>query len=258
MFGSIVGNGIRYAGRFRLVLPLYLAVLLLSLFQIWPLFGADRLMNPLLTQLADRPADLLVDIMSNAPDQAGRTVAAWSGLTVLLTLLFGAIYNFFSGGILSVWHGSRSLWEGSRYFFLCFSGLGLVLGFLLMIALAIGIGIGMRAGAMAGAISAIVLLQLVNLFGEYARAAAVIQNRRNPLLLLGRAMRVVMTKLPGVLMLAIVGLGLHSAVALLYGSLTTRVSGFPITILVEQSVILAWLWIKLLRLAWALSLTAAT
>ncbi|MDZ4717697.1 MAG: hypothetical protein SH847_04455 [Roseiflexaceae bacterium] len=255
ILAAIVG-GLKNASRFRLVLPLYLGVLLLSLIQIWPLFGNTALYNPVLGALADHTADVFVDLVTNAPDAAASTAAAWSGLTLLLTLLVGAIYNLFSGGMLSAWAGTRSFWAGSRYFFLSFMGLGFILGFLLVIAIAIGAGIGVAFGLTAGSITAIILAQLVNLFGEYARAAAVTQNRRNPLLLLGSAIRIVLRNRAGTLSLALIGLALHIGVALLYSTLTNRITGFPMTILLEQGVVLAWLWIKALRLAWALSVTS--
>jgi hypothetical protein len=258
-FVATISTGFRYASRFRLVLPLYLGALLLSLIQIWPLFGNQALYNPVLGALADHTADVFVDLVSNAPDTAPSTIATWSGLTMLLAFLFGALYNLFSGGILSAWAGTRSFWAGSRHFFLSFTVLGLILGVLLAIALAIGAGVGMAFGITAGSITAITLAQLVNLFGEYARAAAVAENRRNPVLILGSAIRMVFRNPAVALSLALVGLLLHTGIALLYGTLSNQARGAsaPITILIEQGVVLAWLWIKLLRLAWALSLTKA-
>ncbi len=255
MFIAIIRSGLRYALRWQLILPLYGSALFLGLIQIWPLFGNNALYNPMLGLLADHTTDVFVDLVANSGPVAPGTIAAWSGITFLLAFLFGACYSYFSGGILSAWAGTRPFWNGSQHFFWSFTGLGILLGMLLFVALAIGTGVGLAFGATAGAITAMTLIQLMNLFGEYARAAAVVQDRRNPLILLGKAIQIVITQFPRTLSLAVAGLALHIGIALVYGSLASQAFGFPLSIALEQGVVLAWLWIKILRLAWALSLT---
>lgn len=247
-----------YASRWKPILALYCSSLLLSLIQIWPLFGQDALYHPLLIPLADRTVDVLVDLVSTTSDVAMPAVAAWSGIAVVLAFVFGMFYNLLSGGILSTWAGNRPFWQGCRYFFWSFMWLGAMLWVLLLIALAIGSWVGVTVGITAGTIVALTLVQLINLLGEYARAAAVIYQRRNPLVLVAHASRVIVRQLPGALSLGLLGLALHVGVALFYGSVARQSLGFPLTIVLEQGVVLAWLWVKVLRLGWAVSFTQAT
>ena len=247
-----------YASRWKPILALYGSSLLLSLIQIWPLFGQDALHHPLLIPLADRTVDVFVDLVSTTSDVAMPAVAAWSGVAVLLAFVFGMFYNLLSGGIMSAWAGNRPFWQGCRYLFWSLMWLGGMLWVLLLIALAIGSWVGVTFGITAGTIIALTLAQLVNLLGEYARAAAVIYQRRNPFALVANAFRVIVRHLPGALSLGLIGLALHVGIALFYGSVARKSMGFPLTIVLEQGVVLAWLWVKVLRLGWAFGITQAT
>ena len=93
---------------------------------------------------------------------------------------------------------------------------------------------------------------LTTLGGLSPRATAVAQGRRNPFVLLGRAAGFCVRH-PGALALGLLGLLLHAALLLLVRTALGAIGGTVAAIVPQQLAVLAWLWIKLLRLAWALS-----
>ncbi|HEX9372771.1 MAG TPA: hypothetical protein VF897_17290 [Roseiflexaceae bacterium] len=240
--------------RWRVALPLYLTGLLLGLVQTWPLLraaGAGALSNPFLGELAGGGGDAAIDLLLGSPTAVAQTVGIWVFVALLFGLLFGLAYNFFAGGILSVYTGTRPFWAGCRRTFWAFTGLGILLLLLLLpVALAAALA-GLALGPIGAAIVALILIQLVNLLGEYARAVAVVRDRRSPLALLGMAAGVVRRNLGGVLALALLGLLLHVALTLLYRVVASPIRATVVVVLWQQLVALAWLWVKLLRLAWA-------
>jgi hypothetical protein len=245
--------------RWHVMLPLYIFGLLLGLVQTWPLLGAGSaaLHNPFLGELAAGSGDANITVLLSDPATVGQTAGLWAGATLLLALLFGLAYNFFSGGVLSVYTETGSFWSGCRRMFWSFTGLGVLLVLLALIIVVLATILSGLVGARGATIVALVLLQLVNVTGEYARALAVVRNRRNPIALLGMAMGFCRRHLAGVLALALVGLLLHAALAVLYGQLAGALAGAALVILLQQLVVLAWLWVKLLRLAWAASYVRA-
>src|SRR5581483_7523929 len=90
-----------------------------------------------------------------------------------------------------------------------------------------------------------------NMLGEYARALAVARDRRNPFVLLGQASRFCARHAGGTIGLALLGLLLHGALTLLYNLVANAIGGSPLAIGWQQLAVLAWLWVKLLRVAWA-------
>ncbi|MBC8159665.1 MAG: hypothetical protein H7Z42_00475 [Roseiflexaceae bacterium] len=247
--------GLRDAARLRLALPLYIAGLLLGLVQSWPvLFSAS---NGQLGRInAERlltSGDALVDLLTN--QEATAATGIWLLLMPLLSLLFSACYNLFSGGILSVWDGRRSFWAGGWHFFLAFTALGLLLVVLALVALGVGSAVAVALGPMVGAGISFVLLQLLNLTGEYARAIGVTQNLRNPFALFGHAATYI-TRRPAALLLGLLGLALHAALVAIYLTILPLFGASPLVMLFNQLLVFAWLWLKLLRLAWARSLVA--
>lgn len=251
---TIFFQGLRDALQLRLALPLYLVGFVLGLLQTWPLAVGlasgrfDRLdLQRLLTD-GDTFAGFLAQ--SNVLPLLG----GWVLLLPLLNLAYGAAYNFFSGGVLSVWEERRSFWAGCRSFFLPFCGLGLLL---VVAALCLVSIAGVVASATGATTTSLVVgalvLQLLNLVGEYTRAIAVVRERRNPLVLFGAAARFC-ARHPETLVLGILGLLLHVGLAAVYIGILRALGGSAITIVVEQAVVFIWLWIKLLRLAWARAL----
>jgi hypothetical protein len=167
--------------------------------------------------------------------------------------VFGAAYNFFSGGILNAYLGgpARSFWSACRRMIWSFIGLGLLLLVLALLIMVVGAVLGGVIGQPGGLIVALILLQIANMLGEYARALAVARDRRNPFVLLGQACRFCMRYPAGTLALALIGMLLHLALALLYRTLARAIGGSPLAVIWQQLIVLVWLWVKLLRLAWA-------
>src|SRR5512138_3736526 len=89
------------------------------------------------------------------------------------------------------------------------------------------------------------------MLGEYARALAVARDRRNPFVLLGQAGRFCARHPAGTLALALLGVLFQFVLALLYRAVAGAIGGSPLVVVWQQLIVLAWLWIKLLRLAWA-------
>jgi hypothetical protein len=254
-FRGALRGGLRQARRVWLILPLYVVGLILGLVQTWPLLVAssrDGLRNPFLADLAAGGSDAVLDLFigsAAAPTQA----LLWAAAALLLTLLFGLAYTYFSGGMLSVAAGTLPFWMGCRRFFWSFLGLGLLLVTLALLAVSMASLAGMWLGSLnTGVIVGLLLVQALNIVGEYARAIAVVRRRRNPLVLFGAALTFSVRHLGGVLALALLGLLLHGAVA----ALSIGLGNVPIgagALVVQQLVVLLWLWVKLLRLTWALS-----
>jgi hypothetical protein len=258
-FRTALGDGLRRAQKLWLILPLYLVGLALGLVQAWPLLiagGPNGLRNPFLDELVVGGSDALIDLFlgsAAAPTQA----LAWAGSALLLAQLFGLAYTFCSGGMLSVAAGELSFWAGCWRFFWSFLGLGAMLVLLAaLLLLMAGLAGATLGGANLGLVAGLLLLQLLNLVGEYARAIAVVRRRRNPFVLLGAALSFCLHHLAGVLALALLGLLLHAAVVVLY----LELAGLPLgvgALVVQQLIVVLWLWVKLLRLTWALSYVSA-
>ncbi len=248
-FQQVLLEGIRQAARPWLALPLYLTGLALGLAQAWPVTGAVGL-GPLLEPLALGQDEAIAALLLGAGQDLAPGVATWLLVAALASLAYASAYNFFSGGLLVALTGRAGFWAGCRRYFWSFTGLGGLLVFLALLAVAAAAFVGSFGGLTAGALLALALLQLIGLLGEYARAVAVSRDRRNPLLALGGAGRFIARRLPGVLALAGLGLLLHWAVAAAYGALGGR-AGY-LAPLAQQLAALAWVWVKQLRLGWAI------
>ncbi len=242
--------------HWRAVLPLYVVGLLLGLLQAWPLLGAaarGALSNPFVGTLAGGGIEPAIDLFLSDPGTISAAAGLWALGAFVFTLLFGVAYNFFSGGIVNAYLGgsARSFWSACRRTFWPFTGLGLLLVVLALLIIVVGAVLGEALGQRGGLIVALVLLQLANLLGEYARALAVARDRRNPFVLLGQACRFCARYLAGTLALALFGVLMQLALALLYRALAGAIGGSLLAVVWQQLIVLAWLWIKLLRLAWA-------
>src|SRR5688572_24803917 len=103
-FREALSGGLRQARRVWLILPLYMVGLILGLMQTWPLVVAgsrDGLRNPFLADLAAGGSDAVLDLFIGSAT-AGTQALVWAMASLLLTLLFGLAYTYFSGGMLSV------------------------------------------------------------------------------------------------------------------------------------------------------------
>ena len=252
-------GGLRDARRLRLALPLYLVAVGLGLIQTWPLlFGAatGRLAQTNLRELL-ASGDALFGLLSARENAA--LVGVWALLVPLLTLTYGLAYNLCSGGMLSAWAGAR-FWPGCRRFCWAFTAIGALLVLLGLVVVGGAAALAVITGATGNLIAALLafgLLQFVNLVGEYARAVAVARNRRNPFVILGAGISFC-ARHPGALLLGLAGLLLHGGLVLLYLALARVAGASPLAIVLDQALILAWLWVKLLRLAWAFNYLRAT
>lgn len=248
-------TGLRWSLRWRLLLPLYVTGLLFGALQSWPLLLAGRqLTNPQLDAVAGGGFDALVNLLlgsRTALEQAGLSAALWLAISLLLVPLYGLAYNFLAGGILSAWAGTQDFWAGCRHHFWPFVGLSLLL---LLTAGLVGLGtlgLVLLLGWPA-LLLGLGLLGLLNVWGELARSVAVAQAEGNPLKLVGLAFGFGLRHWGGVLLLAGLGLGLPLLVSLAYGAVSPFVGGTLVAVLVQQLTVLLWVWLKLLRLAWAL------
>lgn len=250
-FLAALRGGLARAAQLRLALPLYLVGLALGLLQAWPTATALGA-GPLLEQLAAGNADALTLLAVADPDALTPVALLWVLGALGAALAFAGAYNFFSGGILSAWAGGE-FWAGCRRYFWGFVGLGALLLLLTILALVAASIVGTAAGFVAAAITAVALLQLINLWGEYARAAAVAQGRANPLAAMGAAARVIAGRPLGVIALAALGLLLHLGISAAYSALGGRLGwGAPAA---QQAAVFGWAWVKLLRLGWASAYT---
>lgn len=250
-FLGAMRGGLTNASRLRLVLPLYLTGLIIGLLQAWPALLAAGA-GPLLEQLAAGELDALT-LLGAADSSAIAPVALlWATASLVAAVVFAGAYNLFSGGILSVWAG-RGFWAGCKRHFWGFVGLGALLLLLAILALTLAGFVGALAGFGAATLTALLLLELVNIWGEYGRAAAVSAERTNPLAALGRAARLIAGRPLGVLALAALGVLLHLSIWGAYNALAGR-AGWAAP-LVQQAAALGWVWVKLLRLGWASAYT---
>ncbi len=62
-------------------------------------------------------------------------------------------------------------------------------------------------------------------------------------------------RLPGVLLFGLLGLLLHVALGGMYSTVAGLLGASPVAVLWQQLVLFAWIWIKFLRLAWAVGYT---
>lgn len=255
-FRAAFVTGLRDAVRLRLALPLYLAGLLIALVQSWPVLvsaGNGQLRQINIERLLTS-GDALLELFTK--QETAAVAGTWLLLAPLLSMLYGACYNLFSGGILSVWAGTRRFWPGSVHFFWSFTGLGLVLVILALVVTGLGSALVVALGTTAGAVTTFAVLQLLNLVGEYARALGVTRERRNPFALFGGAVTFIVRH-PVALLLGLLGLALHVALVAMYLGLAPQFGASPLAIILNQVLVFVWLWVKLLRLAWARGLVAS-
>jgi hypothetical protein len=258
---ALLGGVSQALRHWRVLLPLYGISLLLGLLQTWPLWQAasgGALRNPFLNNLAGGGTDAVIDLLlGNGMMAVAAQTGLWIAAALSLSIVFGLAYTFFAGGMLSVYAGTRSFWAGCRDTFWSFAGLGLLIVTLSLLALLVGALFGALGGVIAGVIVTLMLLQVVNVLGEYARAAAITHERRNPFVLLGLAILFCARKFGGVLGFLLLGLLLAAALAALYGGLARVLGGSVVLVIVQQFVVLGWIGLKALRLAWALSYVQA-
>jgi hypothetical protein len=256
-FGAVFVQGLRATlHHWRALLPLYIVGLLLGVVQTWPLIGAatrGALSSSFVGTLAGGGIEPAIDLFLSDPRSVGGEAGLWALATFVFTLLFGVAYNFFSGGIVNTYLGglARSFWAACRRTFWSFTGLGLLLVVLALLFVVVGAILGGAVGQRGALIVALILLQLANILGEYARALAVARDRRNPFVLLVQACRFCARYSAGTLALALIGVLLQVVLVLLYRAVAGAIGGSPLAIVWQQLMVLAWLWAKLLRLAWA-------
>lgn len=262
MWNRALVEGLERSRRIWLLLPLYLFGLILGLVQTWPLGMAalnDGLRNPFLDRLVTGGADALGDLFISNTSVAA-PAGAWVALTLPLLWLFSLAYNFFSGGMLSAAVGTRPFWAGCRRTFWSFCALGIMLILLAAIIAggvsALGVTFGFDATVIA--IIVFVLLQLLNLVGEYARAVAVARDRRNPFVIFGAAIAFCARRFVGVLMLAVFGLLLNVVLVAIYVLINPIIGNSPLAIVLQQFCVMGWLWVKFVRLLWALAYVRAS
>lgn len=245
--------GLRRVFRYwRPIVLLYGINLGLGLIEMWPLLRGNALYNPFLNDLVTGGSSALVNLFLGA-SSAWLTVAAWLALAIPLLLIYGLAYNFVAGGALSTYGSIRPFWAGSRRMFWSFTGLGLLVIVLIVCMLIVSGIVGWLVGLRVGMLVGVVLIQIVNLLGEYARAVAVARDRHNPFVVFGWACVFCVRNMGGVLLLAVLGLILTGGLAALYAGVTVLLPGSPAIVLAQQLLTLGWLAIKLLRLSWAIT-----
>lgn len=258
-FRAALAGGLRDALRLRLALPLYLVGLALGVLNAWPaLIGASSgTFEHINVQRLLASSDMLLDLITK-DESSGTATGAWVIIALLLVPLYSLAYNLFSGGVLSVWAGQRRFWAGCGRFFLSFTGLGIILVVLglLVIVLASVVATLAPSAAIPAMVAAGILLQLLNLAGEYARALAITLERQNPFVLLWRGVAFCATH-PGALLLGLLGLAIQLGLVAAHRALDSVAGGAAWIILLDQGVVLVWLWAKLLRLAWARAYAAS-
>jgi hypothetical protein len=256
-FRQALVDGLRRALRQpQLLLPLYLCGLLLGLVQTWPLLvalGNGALYNPFLGELATGGGDALANLFLGDPVAPG-SAALWGLLALPLTALFSLAYNVFSGGILSIYTGRRRFWDGCRHNCWSFMALGALLLLLVVLVVVASALLATLFGGRVGLIFALLALQIIGALGEYARAIAVVYDRRNPFVLLARAFSFFVRHLGGALLFALLGLLIYGGLALLYTLAAGPLAQLAVALLLwQQLALLAGIGLKLLRLAWAVS-----
>lgn len=270
-FRTVFLGGLRSALHLRVLLPLYVSNLLIGLIQTWPLVDGvtgGGLYSTFLSNLVTGGTDAFVQlILGNA--RAPIFTVIWGVLLLLLTALFWLLYCFFTGGVLSTWLNdglgegypsapSRGLsyLNACRRYFWSFVGLGTLLLIILGFCLTV-VGILSRlVGSIPGTILAFLALALINMVGEYGRAIAVARDIRNPIRLLGGAVRFCIGHLPGVVLLTICGLALRFAVIAAGVVVARQFGASPAVVVWQQIVLIVSLWGKFLLLAWALQYVA--
>ncbi|HEU5089100.1 MAG TPA: hypothetical protein VFT99_16705, partial [Roseiflexaceae bacterium] len=208
--------------------------------------------SPFLAQLAGGSPDALLDLILAQPQLAGERAGAWSLLTLAIAFGAGLLYNLFCGGILSAYGGRRTFWAGCAHFVLPFMVLGLLVSLLAGLAIGIGIVVGMTLSPLAGVATGLALTQVVNLWGEYGRGAAIARNRRNPFAMLAIGAGVIARR-PGSLLLGALGFALSSAITFAMLAALGPAGGSLLGAVLLQILVLALILVKQLRLAWALA-----
>lgn len=233
------------------LVPFYVASLVFGLLQSWPVLaaGSSALNNPLAEQLARGDLDAVVDLFLTRLETFAY-VGVWALVALVLVPVYGLLYNFWSGGIVSITAGRRRFWPGGRRTFWSFTALGLILMLLIGLVAAIGVLFAGLLGRRSLVLVA-VLVALINTLGEYARAVAAVNDRQNPFVLLGQAILFCLRHLPGVLALSLAGIVLHAALFVTYGWAVDQVSGGFVQVALQQFAAFLFIWIKALRLMWA-------
>ncbi|NJN18026.1 MAG: hypothetical protein HC822_18015 [Oscillochloris sp.] len=247
-----IRRGLRWSLRPLPLLALFCSGLALGLAQTWPAWLAltQGVTQPWIGELAGGGGDALVALLLSGGSNAVAGGLIWLALALAGALIYAIAYNLISGGALSLWAGVRPFWAGCRYNFWSFTGLGALLIMLALAAIAIATLAGTIFGIGVGFLVALLLLQFLNLGGEYARALIVHDQRRNPAGALGRASGFCIRH-PGTFLLGLAGFGLHSALGWLATNSAELSAGLALAL--GQLWAFGWAWLKLVRLGWALA-----
>lgn len=251
-FTQALQRGMRSAAHIPTLLPLWLSSLILGIVQTWPLWLAGGLVlrRPFLGDFATGGADTLIDLFLRN-DALTTQLPIWIGTQIPVFMIQHLVYAICAGGMLSVYLGKGRFGSGSRRYALAFIGLDIIL--IIMSVLFVGLAaLGMFVtSSNIWIIVAVVLMIVLGVVGEYARAIAVVRERRNPFIIFGQALSFCVRHLPGIVLLALLA-SLLLGLVLLISNVIPGIPSAPwLMVMIQQLVILALVWIKALRLAWA-------
>jgi hypothetical protein len=256
----MIGTGFQRAlERWALALPLSAFLLLVGLAQSWPALALPESLarSPLLERLARNEGDALA-ILTSGPEALTLTalLGIWGIMALGATLATWLAYSFLAGGMLAGLAGAP-FWPSCRRHFWSFAALGLLLGLLLLVLGGAALASSLLVGWQAALALALVVAQLLSLWGEAARACGVASGRYNPFALLGAGAMACLRRWPLALAVGALGLALQLGIGALYAGLAPLLIGSALaSILLQQAALLAAQWVKLLRLSWALALVA--
>lgn len=247
-----ISRGLRSVLHMRTLLPLWLGTFILGLLQSWPLWlaGERLLQRPFLDKVGDGGFDMLVDFLLKN-DQFTAQVPIWLGLQIPVFIIQHVIYAICAGGMLSVYLAKADFGRGSTRFALPFIGLDIILTLLIILAIIPNVVLPALGQNNFWFIPSVIIIVLLGIIGEYARASAIVHERRNPFVIFGQALSFCARHLPGVALLAL----LSTLALLLVLGIATMLPSTPgltwINVIIQQVIILVLIWIKALRLAWA-------
>ena len=254
-----ITRGLRSALHFPTLLPLWISTFILGWLQSWPIWlaGEQLIQRPFLGQLASGGTDMLVDLFLKN-DSLSMQAPIWLSLQIPILIIQHIMYAICAGGMLSVYLANGEFASKSRRFALPFIGLDILLTILLVIIISLGAAGVVIAKSNVWIIPALVMIILLGIIGEYARAIAVVRDRRNPFVIFGQALSFCIHHFAGVALLAIISSIMF--VLVLFGySLIPSIAGLPwLALVLQQMVIFVIVWIKALRLAWAGQYVQAT
>lgn len=249
--GQILLQGLQQSFRLKPILAFYLSNLLLSLIPtlaiVANLTNSGR--NPYLLQLLSQdPLNSLVDLGMGG--FSNNNPGALVLLFIFAFLLQRLCYDFLVGGAIASWDTRYSFWQACTRWFATNIGISLLVIISSIVIIIFASILSAAVHPLLGFGIGLLLIIALNNVGEFARARAVVNNRRNPFSLFFSALWFCISH-PITWITCALGLLIILLTQFPQNIAFSANTALVLGIALQQVILLIASWSKALRLSWA-------